>query len=60
MHGSADRLVSPEGSREFVARAGSRDKTLKIYDGFVHDLVHEPGHEAVLQDIASWIELHLA
>lgn len=60
MHGSADKLTNPEGSRQLIARAGSRDKTLKIYDGFVHDLVHEPGHEAVLQDMASWIELHLA
>lgn len=60
LHGSADKLVSPDGTRELVARAGSADKTLKIYDGFVHDLVHEPGHEAVLQDIASWLELHLA
>lgn len=59
-HGSADKLVSPDGTREFVARAGSSDKTLKVYDGFVHDLVHEPGHEALLQDIASWVELHLA
>jgi alpha-beta hydrolase superfamily lysophospholipase len=55
LHGSADKVTNPEGSREFVARAASGDKTLKIYDGFYHDLLHEPDHSQVLADIVEWI-----
>jgi alpha-beta hydrolase superfamily lysophospholipase len=55
MHGSADKVTPPEGSRELVARAASKDKTLGIYDGFFHDLLHEPGHERVVVDIEKWI-----
>ncbi len=55
LHGSADKVTNPDGSREFVARAASADKTLKIYDGFYHDLLHEPDHAQVLADIVEWI-----
>lgn len=58
LHGTADKLTAPSGSRDLVARAGSRDKTLRLYDGFFHDLVHEPGHERVTSDITHWLDAH--
>jgi alpha-beta hydrolase superfamily lysophospholipase len=58
MHGSADKVTNPDGSRDLVARAASKDKTLKIYDGVYHDLLHEPGHERVMDDILAWIDFH--
>ena len=58
MHGTADKLTAPSGSRDLVARAGSRDKTLRLYDGFFHDLVHEPGHEHVVDDMTHWLDAH--
>ncbi len=56
LHGSADRLANPEGSRLLYQRAQSADKTLKIYDGFYHEIFNDPGHEDVLADLVAWLE----
>jgi len=58
MHGGADVITPPDGSRELVRRASSADKTLKIYDGLYHDLLHEPEKEQVMSDIAAWLDAH--
>jgi acylglycerol lipase len=55
MHGSADVIESPEGSRRLVARARSVDKQLYLYDGLAHDLLHEPERARVMRDVAAWI-----
>jgi acylglycerol lipase len=55
MHGSADPIESPEGSRRLVARARSVDKQLYVYDGLAHDLLHEPERARVMRDVAAWI-----
>ncbi len=59
MHGGADVITPPEGSRELVKRARSADKTLKIYDGLYHDLLHEPEKEQVMNDISGWLDAHV-
>src|SRR5439155_26529788 len=56
MHGGADVITPPEGSRELVRRAKSADKTLKIYDGLYHDLLHEPEKAQVMADVAAWMD----
>jgi len=56
LHGTADRLCDPEGSREFYRRAGSPDKTLRLYDGLFHDLFHEPEHPQIIADLAGWLD----
>jgi acylglycerol lipase len=58
MHGTADRLTSPDCSRTIHERAGSLDKTLELYDGYYHELINEPHpeRERVLARIASWLE----
>jgi alpha-beta hydrolase superfamily lysophospholipase len=56
MHGGADEITPPEGSRELVRRAQSADKTLKIYDGLYHDLLHEPEKEQVMADVVAWMD----
>lgn len=43
VHGSADRLTNPEGSKQLYARAGSSDKTFKLYNGLYHEVLNEPG-----------------
>ncbi len=55
LHGTADPLTSPAGSREFFERAGSGDKTYKAYDGAYHNLFVETNREAVYDDMAAWI-----
>ena len=56
LHGTADLLTNPEGSKKLFELAGSKDKTLKIYEGLVHDLVHEPEKARVFADITAWLE----
>jgi acylglycerol lipase len=56
LHGTADLLTNPEGSKKLFELAGSKDKTLKIYEGLVHDLVHEPEKARVIADITTWLE----
>ena len=59
LHGTDDRATVCKGSEFFHARAGSADKTLKIYEGFYHDLLNDTGKETVLADIAGWIGARL-
>jgi alpha-beta hydrolase superfamily lysophospholipase len=55
MHGTADRLCDPQGSKMLYERVGSRDKTLKLYEGFYHEILNEPGHKQVLADMETWL-----
>jgi lysophospholipase len=55
VHGGADRLVDPVGSRLVAERAGSADLTLKIYDGLFHEVFNEPEQDTVLDDVTGWL-----
>jgi acylglycerol lipase len=59
IHGTKDTVTRPEGSKEFYANAGSKDKTLKLYEGYFHDPLSDLGKEAVMADIRAWIAAHL-
>jgi acylglycerol lipase len=59
MHGSADKLSAPAGSRLLYKRAGSKDKTLKLYKGFYHEIFNEPEHKQVMADVEAWLKKHL-
>ena len=58
MHGTADRLTAPAGSRMFIEQATARDKALRIYPGLYHDLVHEPAGKQVRDDLLAWLDAH--
>jgi len=55
LHGSADRITDPTGSQALHRRAGSPDKTLTLYPGLYHDLLHEPERTVVLAEISDWL-----
>jgi len=59
LHGTHDKATKPSGSQFFYDTAGSKDKTLKLYEGHYHDLLNDFGKETVMQDIKSWIDRHL-
>lgn len=59
MHGTADRVTLPSGSQFFYDTAGAKDKTLKLYEGHVHDLLNDLGKEKVMADITAWIDVRL-
>jgi len=56
LHGTADKAAKSSGSQFFYDRAGSPDKTLKLYDGYFHDLLNDLGKDTVMTDITSWID----
>jgi alpha-beta hydrolase superfamily lysophospholipase len=60
IHGTADKATRPDGSEQFFKEAGSTDKTLKLYDGYAHDLLNDIGKEQVFDDVALWIEERLS
>jgi alpha-beta hydrolase superfamily lysophospholipase len=60
IHGTKDTVTRPEGSKEFYERAGSADKTLKLYEGYWHDPLNDVGKEMVMADIRAWLAKHLS
>jgi len=59
MHGTADKATVPSGSQFFYDTAGSKDKTLKLYEGHFHDLFNDLGKEGVMADTLRWIDRHI-
>jgi acylglycerol lipase len=59
MHGTDDKATVCHGSQFFYDTAGSRDKTLKLYEGHYHDLFNDIGKEGVMADVKGWIDAHL-
>jgi acylglycerol lipase len=57
LHGTKDKLTAPAGSRLLIERVPAADKTLRIYEGLYHDLLHEPGTQ-VADDILAWLDAH--
>ena len=59
LHGTADKVTKFDGSQIFYERAGSLDKTIKLYEGHFHDLLNDIDKESVIADIKSWIAARL-
>ncbi len=56
VHGEDDKITPPQGSRDLIRRAASRDKTLRILPHLYHDLLHEPERALVRSLVRDWIE----
>jgi acylglycerol lipase len=56
LHGTKDHATKPSGSQHFYEQAGSRDKTLKLYEGHFHDLLNDIDKEVVMADIQNWLD----
>jgi alpha-beta hydrolase superfamily lysophospholipase len=59
MRGAADRLSDPSSSKMLFERAGSKDKKLKLYEGFYHEIFNEPQREQVFSDVENWLKRHV-
>ncbi len=55
MHGTADKWTNPEGSKELYSRSKSKDKTLKMYEGFFHEILSDPERARVHSDVLEWL-----
>ncbi|XP_064606375.1 monoglyceride lipase-like isoform X1 [Liolophura sinensis] len=62
LHGDTDKIVDVSGATLMNEKIRSKDKTLKVYTGFYHQLHSEPGEdgERVRQDIKEWIEQRMS
>lgn len=54
MHGTDDRITSPEGSIVFRRNAGD-NITLKLWEGYKHELHNEPEKEEVFKFIINYL-----
>jgi alpha-beta hydrolase superfamily lysophospholipase len=59
MHGSADRICSPDASGEFAASAGELC-TFKLWDGFYHEIHNEPEKDEVFAYLLAWLDQGLS
>ena len=59
MHGGADRLTSVEASRVFAQRLGERC-TLKVWEGFFHEIHNETEQDQVFEFMLDWLDRHTA
>jgi len=59
LHGTADKAAKPAGSQLFFDNVGSTDKTLKFYDGHVHDLLNDLDKQEVMANITTWTRTRL-
>lgn len=55
MHGSADQLTSPKGSRKLYQNL-TGDLAYKSWDGFYHEVHNEPGKMEVFDLTYNWME----
>jgi alpha-beta hydrolase superfamily lysophospholipase len=58
MHGGADDLTCHKASTMFSGYAGDLC-TLKIWEGFYHELHHEPEKEGVFNYCIDWMKRQL-
>lgn len=59
LHGGADKVTDPAGSRALAERAGSADKKLVVYDAALHSLLHEPEGSAVQSEIVAFVDARI-
>jgi alpha-beta hydrolase superfamily lysophospholipase len=59
VHGSADRLIRPEGSQKILEALKSKDKTLHYLAGGFHEPHNDLDKEAFFAILDRWIRAHL-
>ena len=59
MNGTDDRLSNPDSSKMLFDGVSSKDKTLKLYEDFYHEIFNEPGRQQVFLDMEKWLKLHV-
>ncbi|CAL4927010.1 unnamed protein product [Urochloa decumbens] len=55
LHGANDMVTDPDGSRALYEQSSSADKSLRLYDGLLHDLLIEPEKDKIMDDIVEWL-----
>ena len=56
LHGGDDQIVDKASARYLYENVSSKDKGIKIYDAFFHEILNEAEKDQVLSDIQHWID----
>ena len=56
MQGSQDRISDPASSKLLFDGVSSKDKTMKIYEGFYHEIFNDPERQQVFSNMEAWIK----
>jgi alpha-beta hydrolase superfamily lysophospholipase len=56
MHGGADKITNPEGSKSLYEQSKSTDKTLKIWEGAFHEIFNEINQEQIIDYTTVWLK----
>ncbi len=56
---AGNAVTDGQRSRVLHERIGSKDKTLKLYEGLRHEIFNEPENPQVMADLEEWLEAHL-
>ena len=56
MHGSADELTNPAGSKALYQQARSQDKTFKLWPDHFHEIFNELQKEQVIDFMLEWLD----
>jgi len=59
LHGEADRVNLPSGSRDFISKVTVPDKQLIMYPGGYHELHNDLDKDKELTDLTRWLREHL-
>ena len=57
--GGEDKIVDPGGAQMLYDRVSSKDKAIKIYSGFYHEVFNEPERINVLKDVETWLAAYV-
>ncbi|PPD79803.1 hypothetical protein GOBAR_DD23285 [Gossypium barbadense] len=55
LHGTDDTVTDPQASQKLYEAAASTDKTIKLFEGLLHDLLFELERETIMDDIIQWL-----
>jgi alpha-beta hydrolase superfamily lysophospholipase len=59
MHGTKDEIAYPRSSQMFAELAPKDKVTLKMWDGFKHELHTDPEKAEVFKVMIAWLDKHL-
>ena len=59
MQGGYDTIVDVDASKDYFEKVSSTDKTLKIYEGYYHEIFNDIEREKTYADLISWLNPRL-
>jgi alpha-beta hydrolase superfamily lysophospholipase len=54
-----DEICDLQGAQYVHTELVGTDKTLKVYEACLHEVLNEPDREQVIADVVAWLDAHL-